>query len=75
MTPIQFQKQIRLQRARILLRTQATTAADVGYEVGYTSPAHFTREYHKALRSNPRRRPNKYHLSGGGRGFLSCYNQ
>jgi AraC-like DNA-binding protein len=53
MTPIQFQKQIRLQEARILLRTQATTAADVAYQVGYTSPAHFTREYHKAFGRTP----------------------
>jgi AraC-like DNA-binding protein len=53
MTPIQFQKQIRLQEARVLLRTQATTAADVAYQVGYTSPAHFTREYHKAFGRTP----------------------
>jgi AraC-like DNA-binding protein len=53
MTPIQFQKQIRLQEARILLRTQATTAAEVAYQVGYTSPAHFTREYHKAFGRTP----------------------
>ena len=53
MTPIQFQKQIRLQEARILLRTQATTAADIAYQVGYTSAAHFTREYHKAFGRTP----------------------
>jgi AraC-like DNA-binding protein len=53
MTPIQFQKQIRLQEARVLLRTQAITAADVGYRVGYTSAAHFTRAYHKAFGRTP----------------------
>ncbi|WUJ71559.1 AraC family transcriptional regulator [Kribbella soli] len=53
MTPIQFQKQIRLQEARILLRTQSLTAAEVGFQVGYTSPAHFTREYHKAFGRTP----------------------
>jgi AraC-like DNA-binding protein len=53
MTPIQFQKQIRLQEARVLLRTQATTAAEVGYQVGYTSPAHFTRAYAQAFGRTP----------------------
>jgi AraC-like DNA-binding protein len=53
MTPIQFQKQLRLQQARVLLRTQATTAAEVAYQVGYTSPAHFTRTYHKAFGRTP----------------------
>jgi AraC-like DNA-binding protein len=53
MTPIQFQKQIRLQEARVLLRTQAMTAAEVAYQVGYTSPAHFTRTYHQAFGRTP----------------------
>ena len=53
MTPIQFQKQIRLQEARILLRTQSITAAEVAYRIGYTSPAHFTREYHRAFGRTP----------------------
>ncbi|HET6298070.1 MAG TPA: AraC family transcriptional regulator [Kribbella sp.] len=53
MTPIQFQKQIRMQEARILLRTQALTAAEVAYQVGYTSPAHFTRTYHQAFGRTP----------------------
>ncbi|MEV5966273.1 AraC family transcriptional regulator [Kribbella sp. NPDC051952] len=53
MTPIQFQKQIRLQEARVLLRTQAITAAEVGLRVGYTSAAHFTRAYHQAFGRTP----------------------
>lgn len=53
MTPIQFQKQIRLQEARILLRTRSLTAAEVGYRVGYTSSAHFTRTYHQAFGRTP----------------------
>ena len=47
MTPIQFQKQIRLQEARVLLRTQAATAADVVLRSATpappTSPAPTTR--------------------------------
>ncbi|TDU82226.1 AraC-like DNA-binding protein [Kribbella voronezhensis] len=53
MTPIQFQKEIRLQEARVLLRTQALTAAEVAYQIGYTSPAHFTRAYRKAFSKTP----------------------
>ncbi|MFD3406274.1 AraC family transcriptional regulator N-terminal domain-containing protein [Kribbella sp. NPDC058693] len=53
MTPIQFQKQIRLQEARILLRTQSLTAAEVGFRVGYTSAAHFTRTYQQAFGRTP----------------------
>jgi AraC-like DNA-binding protein len=53
MTPIQFQKQIRLQEARVLLRTQSLTAAEVGFQVGYTSSAHFTRTYRQAFGRTP----------------------
>jgi AraC-like DNA-binding protein len=53
MTPIQFQKQIRLQEARVLLRTQSLTAAEIGFQVGYTSSAHFTRTYQKAFGRTP----------------------
>lgn len=46
MTPLQYQKMIRLQEARRLLLTDAyKTAADVGYLVGYESPSQFSREY------------------------------
>jgi AraC-like DNA-binding protein len=53
MTPIQFQKEIRMQEARILLRTRSLTAAEVAYQVGYTSPAHFTRTYQQAFGVTP----------------------
>jgi AraC-like DNA-binding protein len=45
MSPIQFQKQIRLQEARRLLMTELTDAADVAFRVGYESPSQFSREY------------------------------
>jgi len=38
MTPIQFQKQIRLQEARALLMTAPANVAEIGYLVGYESP-------------------------------------
>jgi AraC-like DNA-binding protein len=45
MSPIQFQKQLRLQEARRLLLSEATDATDVAYRVGYESPSQFSREY------------------------------
>jgi AraC-like DNA-binding protein len=45
MSPIQFQKQLRLQEARSLLLSQSADAADVSFRVGYESPSQFSREY------------------------------
>jgi AraC-like DNA-binding protein len=45
MSPLQFQKQIRLQEARRILMSEAIDAASVGYQVGYESPSQFSREY------------------------------
>lgn len=45
MSPIQYQKQIRLQEARRLLLTETIEAAEAAFQVGYESPSHFSREY------------------------------
>ncbi len=45
MSPIQFQKRIRLLQARQLLISQAMNASSVAYDVGYESASQFTREY------------------------------
>lgn len=45
MSPIQYQKQLRLQEARRLLYSTAIEAADAAFQVGYESPSHFSREY------------------------------
>lgn len=45
MSPIQYQKQLRLQEARSLLLSESADAADVAFRVGYESPSHFSREY------------------------------
>lgn len=45
LSPLQYQKQIRLQEARRLLLLEATDAASISYEVGYESPSQFSREY------------------------------
>jgi AraC-like DNA-binding protein len=45
MSPLQYQKVIRLQKARRLLLTETLGAADAGFRVGYESPSQFSREY------------------------------
>lgn len=47
MSPIQFQKQIRLQSARLLLPANPRDITGVAYRVGYDSPSQFSREYRR----------------------------
>jgi AraC-like DNA-binding protein len=47
LSPIQFQKQIRLQEARLRLVAHPQDVAHAGYHVGYDSPSQFSREYRR----------------------------
>ena len=53
MSPIQFQKQIRLQEARLLLATHPSDIARVGHRVGYDSASQFSREYRRQFGAPP----------------------
>ncbi|MFI7661105.1 AraC family transcriptional regulator N-terminal domain-containing protein [Micromonospora parva] len=53
MSPIQFQKQIRLQEARLLLATHPNDITGVGSRVGYESPSQFSREYRRQFGAPP----------------------
>jgi AraC-like DNA-binding protein len=53
MSPLQYQKQIRLQEARASLLAGADDVARVGHAVGYDSPSQFSREYKRAYGSPP----------------------
>ena len=53
MSPIQFQKQIRLQEARLLLATHPNDITGVGIRVGYESPSQFSREYRRQFGAPP----------------------
>lgn len=53
MSPIQFQKQIRLQEARLLLATRPNDVTGVGIHVGYDSPSQFSREYRRQFGASP----------------------
>ncbi|MCH1627466.1 AraC family transcriptional regulator [Ferdinandcohnia quinoae] len=53
MSPIQYQKQLRLQEARRLLLTENMEAAEAAFQVGYESPSHFSREYTRRFGLSP----------------------
>jgi AraC-like DNA-binding protein len=55
MSPIQYQKQIRLQHARLLLAADPGDIAGISRQVGYESPAQFSREYRRQFGDPPRR--------------------
>jgi AraC-like DNA-binding protein len=52
MSPLQFQKQLRLQEARRLMLADGLDAASAGSRVGYYDASHFNREY-KSLFGDP----------------------
>jgi AraC-like DNA-binding protein len=55
MSPLQFQKRLRLQEARRLMLGEALDAASAGYRVGYDDPSHFSRAYKKVFGEAPMR--------------------
>src|SRR5215510_818623 len=55
MSPLQFQKQIRLQEARRLMLGEDLDAASAGFRVGYEDPSYFSREYKKHFGAPPLR--------------------
>jgi AraC-like DNA-binding protein len=55
LSPLQFQKQIRLQEARRLLLAENANAQSIGFAVGYESPSQFSREYSRLFGAPPGR--------------------
>lgn len=55
MSPLQYQKQIRLQEARRLMIGEARDAQAAAFEVGYESPSQFSREYARLFGQPPAR--------------------
>jgi AraC-like DNA-binding protein len=55
MSPLQFQKQLRLQESRRLLLGEDMDAATVAYRVGYDDASHFSREYKRLFGEPPMR--------------------
>jgi AraC-like DNA-binding protein len=53
MSPLQFQKSLRLQEARRLMLGEHLDAAEAGYRVGYEDPAYFSRDYKRHFGEPP----------------------
>jgi transcriptional regulator GlxA family with amidase domain len=53
LSPIQFQKQLRLLEARNLMAFEGYAVANAAYEVGYQSPSQFNREYSRFFGASP----------------------
>lgn len=54
MSPLQYQKQLRLQEARRLMLGEGLDAAQAAFRVGYESPSQFSREYRRLFGAPPR---------------------
>lgn len=55
MSPLQYQKQLRLQEARRLMLGQALDASTASHHIGYESPSQFSREYSRLFGAPPAR--------------------
>src|SRR3989442_2539043 len=55
MSPLQYQKRLRLQEARRLMLGEGLDAAEAAFRVGYESPSQFGREYRRMFGAPPRR--------------------
>lgn len=64
MSPLQYQKQLRLQEARRLILSHAADAASAGHRVGYDSPSQFSREYARLFGAPPLRDAARLRQSG-----------
>jgi AraC-like DNA-binding protein len=53
MSPLQFQKRMRLQEARRLMIGEDLDASSAGYRVGYGDASHFTRDYKRLFGAPP----------------------
>ncbi len=60
LTPMQFQKQLRLIEARRFITAEHKGAAEAAYHVGYESPSQFSREYSRMFGNPPGRDAEKY---------------
>ena len=65
MTPLQFQKQLRLQEARSLMLVEDLDVTTAALRVGYESPSQFSREYRRHFGEPPARDITRLRASPG----------
>ena len=72
MSPLQYQKQLRLQEARQLMLNQSMDASSTAARVGYESASQFSREYSRLFGAPPQRDIKRMrHLPAGGVGQIA----
>jgi AraC-like DNA-binding protein len=64
MSPLQYQKRLRLHTARVRMLTEGLDAASAAFEVGYESPSQFSREYSRFFGQPPMRDIKARRLAG-----------
>ncbi|BAK68005.1 putative AraC family transcriptional regulator [Sphingobium sp. SYK-6] len=69
MTPLEYQKQLRLQEARRLMLAEGVSAGSAGFAVGYDSPSQFSREYRRLFGAPPRQDIDRMQM---GRDYLNA---
>jgi len=65
-SPLQYQKQLRLQEARRLMLAERLDAASAAFQVGYESPSQFSREYGRLFGAPPLRDVARLRETAGG---------
>ncbi len=63
LTPLEYQKQLRLQEARRLMLAGGATASAAGFAVGYESQSQFSREYRRLFGAPPRLDIDRLHAA------------
>ncbi|MCC6791284.1 MAG: AraC family transcriptional regulator [Thermomicrobiales bacterium] len=71
MSPVQFQKKVRLQQARLLLIGDGLDVAGAAFSVGYDSPSQFIREYRREFGAPPGRDATRLRLEAGRMSFAA----
>ena len=72
MSPLQFQKQLRLQEARRIMLGEDLDAASTAYRVGYDDASHFNREYKRLFGLPPMRDVERLREAAGQNGGLGA---
>jgi AraC-like DNA-binding protein len=65
LSPVQYQKRIRLQEARTLLIARAGDVTGVAHLVGYESTSQFSREYRRLFGASPAQDASRLRADGG----------
>jgi AraC-like DNA-binding protein len=72
MSPLQYQKQLRLQEARRLMLTEMLDATPAAHQVGYEGPSQFCREYGRLFGAPPRRDIARLRLDVRAAYYVGC---